>query len=154
MTFFSEYVRVVIGAAVICGMVTLLVPKGHYEKAFRLITGVFLLFCMVTPVSPGLGSLRDFDFSVSFADVPELEDGAWGQSAMVMEQQLKEQINACVRTITGEDALGIEGTVSFMNEQFSVGGVTITVSPEHAGKFTAIRDYVKKETGIEPEVIS
>ena len=51
MTFFSEYVRVVIGAAVICGMVTLLVPKGHYEKAFRLITGVFLLFCMVTPVS-------------------------------------------------------------------------------------------------------
>ena len=72
MTFFSEYVRVVIGAAVICGMVTLLVPKGHYEKAFRLITGVFLLFCMVTPVSKGLGSLRDFDFSVSFADVPEL----------------------------------------------------------------------------------
>lgn len=80
------------------------------KKAFRLITGVFLLFCMVDARVKGLGSLRDFDFSVSFADVPELEDGAWGQSARVMEQQLKEQINACVRTITGEDALGIEGT--------------------------------------------
>ena len=84
--------------------------------------------------------------------MPELEDGAWGQSAMVMEQQLKEQINACVRTITGEDALGIEGTVSFMNEQFSVGEVTITVSPEHAGKFTAIRDYVKKRRVLNPKL--
>lgn len=154
MSLFSEYIRVVIGAAVICGMVTLLVPKGHYEKAFRLITGVFLLFCMVTPVSRGLGSLKDFDFSVDFEDVPTLEEGAWGQSAMVMEQQLKNRIGECVRTIIGEDALAIEGTVSFMNEQFSVGEVTITVGPEHAGKFAAIRDYVKKETGIEPEVIS
>ena len=114
MSLFSEYIRVVIGAAVICGMVTLLVPKGHYEKAFRLITGVFLLFCMVTPVSRGLGSLKDFDFSVDFEDVPALEEGAWGQSAMVMEQQLKNRIGECVRTIIGEDALAIEGTVSFM----------------------------------------
>lgn len=106
MSLFSEYIRVVIGAAVICGMVTLLVPKGHYEKAFRLITGVFLLFCMVTPVSRGLGSLKDFDFSVDFEDVPALEEGAWGQSAMVMEQQLKNRIGECVRTIIGEDALG------------------------------------------------
>ena len=43
MSLFSEYIRVVIGAAVICGNVTQIVPKGHYEKAFRLITGVFLL---------------------------------------------------------------------------------------------------------------
>lgn len=134
MSLFSEYIRVVIGAAVICGMVTLLVPKGHYEKAFRLITGVFLLFCMVTPVSRGLGSLKDFDFPWTLKTCPQLEEGAWGQSAMVMEQQLKNRIGECVRTIIGEDALAIEGTVSFMNEQFSVGEVTITVGPRTRGE--------------------
>lgn len=154
MSQLGEWIRTVIGAALLCGMITLLAPSGRYEKTLRLIAGAFLLFCLVTPLARGRLDWKDLDFKLSPPPAYAEEDGLWAESASAMERQLKAEINDCVRAIVGEDAVAIESAVSFADGDFSLGEVTITLPPGNGGKCAAVRDYVKIETGIEPTVIS
>lgn len=150
----NEYFLTVIGAALICGMITLLSPKGNFQKSFALISGVFVLFCMVTPLTNGFETLENFDFSIDLDESNMEQNDVWQYSANAMEQVLIAQIDECVKKITSESAIKIEVEITSTDSGFVLSSAVIWVSNEYKDKLIAIRDYVKMETGVIPEVIT
>jgi hypothetical protein len=153
MTQIKEYVLLLIGACLVCGGLTILAPGGRFERMMQVIGSIFLLLCMLSPLTETISKLLEYkvfsDYEYSYQ-----ETCAWDYSSNVMCRALETEINHHVVTVLGHEAQDVEIGIDHNNNNFSLARIFITVSKEDYAKKTAISDYVFMKTGERPTVIS
>ena len=153
MTQIKEYVLLLVGACLVCGGLTILAPCGRFERMMQVIGSIFLLLCMLSPLTETISKLLEYkvfsDYEYSYQ-----ETSAWDYSSNVMCRALETEINHHVVTVLGHEAQDVEIGIDHNNNNFSLAQIFITVSKEDYAKKTAISDYVFMKTGDRPTVIS
>lgn len=153
MTQIKEYVLLLIGACLVCGGLTILAPGGRFERMMQVIGSIFLLLCMLSPLTETISKLLEYkvysDYEYSYQ-----ETSAWDYSSNVMCRALETEINYHVVSVLGHEAQDVEIGIDHNNNNFSLARIFITVSKEDYAKKTAISDYVFMKTGECPTVIS
>lgn len=154
MTQVKDYVLLLVGACLVCGGLTILAPSGQFERIIQVIGSIFLLLCMLSPLSGALEKVFDYRLASESPDPLYQTSDAWEYSAQAMSQTLKSTINDYVMAVTGHKARRIDITIDNDSSSFTLTDICITVDADDAAKKTAIADYVAIKTGTRPTVIS
>ncbi len=150
----GEYVKTVIGVSLLSGIISIAAPKEGSGKAFRLVCGVFVLFCLILPLNKAVKNLSSLktEFKTPLGEYSAEDTGQY--TLAVIKKELELNVNACVKQITGADAINIETLVDRNGEEYSVKEITITVSEAYMPKATPLKELVFSRFGITPEVIT
>lgn len=154
MTQVKDYVLLLVGACLVCGGLTILAPSGRFERIIQVIGSIFLLLCMLLPLSGTLERVFDYSPESKSSDPIYQNSDVWEYSSHAMSQTLKSIINDYVLTVTGHNARQIDVTVDSSGGSFTLNDICITVDADDIAKKTAIADYVAIKTGTRPTVIS
>ncbi len=153
MTLIKDYVLLLIGACLTCGVLTILAPSGSFEQIIRLIGSIFLLLCMISPMIDIFHEMIEYPWNHTVSDATDQTSNSWAYIAHTMEQTLTNTVNECVTTVTGRDAKDIDLEISINNQTFVVTDITIILYSSDSSKISAVTDYVAIKTGIRPTVI-
>lgn len=153
MSQIKDYVLLLIGACLTCGGLTILAPGGNFERIIRLIGSIFLLLCMISPLTDLLHNIVDYPWSHISSKVTEQSHNSWTYVEQTLEQTLTDTVNTCVNTVIGHQAKDISVEISNDNQNFVVNKIEITVYSSDSSKLSAIADYVAIKTGVRPTVI-
>ena len=153
MSLLYDYTYTVVGAALFCGIISVLGPSDSKGKVFRFIAGAVLLFCLASPLKNLGGELKNMDLSF---DLSEKYDASFAENytEMIMENEIKSSINACIKEITGQGAEDIEIAISFGNDKYTVDSIRITLENGAYGKTAAVKSVINHRFGVMPEVIT
>ncbi len=154
MSAVKDYALTLVGACLACGGITMLTPAGHFEKVMRLLAGVFILFCIISPIKDGLDGLFSYDLSYSFGSGDYTDATPWEYSSRAMEEAVENKIYECVKTLTGDEAVSVSVEIDTDGSAFTLTGATVVIPAEHAGRAAAVADYIRMETGVQPQVIT
>lgn len=151
----SQWATVICIAAVVCVLFELLSPKGSMEKMLRFVLGLFMLCAIILPITQGAFTFH-FDFSPqeSFEQKSDFEQQT--------EEQIKELGKESVSTLTQQcmnkmnvEAKKIEISMDTKQDNsISIVMVTVTIDPKDKDQKIKIRDTLKKELGLEVQVIT
>ena len=152
MTWIREYVMQVIGAAMICGVIRLLVgTKGAVVGTVRLLTAVFMLLTILSPISGiALPDLRDWTDSIT-QDGEDLVNEGIRYQRQELVSYIKAHIEAYI--LDKATALGAEISVQVHLSGDALpapNGVTVEGAISPYGK-TKLSGILEKDLGIPME---
>ena len=154
MSFINEYVKTVIGVSLFSGIISVTAPSGANAKTFRFISGLFVLLCLILPLKNTVAEFGNFDWNISlpggnysFADTADY-------TYELIENEMKSQVNACVKQVIGESASDISVTVQGDTDNIEIAQVTIYIDKAYEYKSQALKEYVFSKFGITPTVIT
>ena len=126
MRALAEYIISVSAAAFLCGILNSMMLKGTAKEVMKLVSGLFLAFCVISPVSDlRLPELTDLGESLQ----QEAQEAAAAGESMAQEsvsESIKEQLEAYI--LDKAESLGLNLTVEvFLAEEdsFLPEGVTL-----------------------------
>ncbi len=151
MNQINEYVMLLVGCCLATGGITLLTPTGNYEKTIRLISSIFLLFCILSPLREFTLEAKDYS---SYQEENESAKDSWEYSTQVLEKTVKKKAEECVVTVTGHQPEKVLVRISTNNEEFFVDKLEITLMAQDASKISAVADYTAMTIGVRPAVIT
>ncbi len=154
MTQIKDYILLLVGACLTCGGLTILAPSGKFERIIRLIGSIFLLLCMLSPLSSMFHDVLDYSWKDSGFEQDYPTTDSWEYSASAMEQTMIDTIHDCVITVTGHTAKDVDVEISSSEQKFTMTKIEIVIHSSDSNKTAAVADYVAIKTGVRPTVIS
>ncbi len=153
MSVLYDYTYTLVGAALFCGIISVLGPSDSKGKIFRLIAGAVLLLCLASPLKNLGGKLKGMDLNFDWS---EKYDASFAEdyTEKIMENEIKSSINACVKEITGLGAQDIEIALTFEKDKYIIENICISLPGSAYGKTAALKSVVNHRFGIMPEVIT
>ena len=151
MSTVNEYIKTVIGISILSGIISVIAPSGSNSKVLRFVCGIFVLLCLMRPLNESISAIKDFKFDFqneyTFSDTKNY-------TYELIENEMKSQLNACVKQVTGESAENISVTVQGDDENIEIAFVEITVNSAYIHKIQALKEVVYSKFGITPSVIT
>ena len=153
MTQITSYVLTLLGVCIVCGAITALAPRGNFEQILRTVSGIFLLLCMIAPLSDVISGITSYtSLHIDSGEADEAKT-VWDYSADIMEDNLKKEINKHLKQVIGHEAKQINLSVVYEGDTFQVEEFIITVNADDYMRQAAIADYVEMQLGVRPSVI-
>lgn len=120
MEALRQYIISVVAAALICGIITGLFPKGAAREVMKLVCGLFLAYTVLRPMAGAeLGHLEDLPFS--FSSQGEAAAALGTQMAEEsMAQFIKEETQAYILDKASKLGLTLEADVTLDEENIPV----------------------------------
>lgn len=120
MEALRQYIISVVAAALICGIITGLFPKGAAREVMKLVCGLFLAYTVLRPMAGAeLGNLEDLPFS--FSSQGEAAAALGTQMAEEsMAQFIKEETQAYILDKASKLGLTLEADVTLDEENIPV----------------------------------
>lgn len=120
MEALRQYIISVVAAALICGIITGLFPKGAAREVMKLVCGLFLAYTVLRPMAGAeLGHLEDLPFS--FSSQGEAAAALGIQMAEEsMAQFIKEETQAYILDKASKLGLTLEADVTLDEENIPV----------------------------------
>lgn len=120
MEALRQYIISVVAAALICGIITGLFPKGAAREVMKLVCGLFLAYTVLRPMAGAeLGRLEDLPFS--FSNQGEAAAALGTQMAEEsMAQFIKEETQAYILDKASKLGLTLEADVTLDEENIPV----------------------------------
>ena len=88
MRAIGEYIVSVCTAALLCGILNSLILKGPAKDVLKLVSGLFLAFCVISPVS----NIHLPDLAAMNQEVQQDAEAAASAGAEIMDEALSERI--------------------------------------------------------------
>ena len=124
----AEYIISVSAAALVCGILNSMMPKGAAKEVLKLVSGLFLLFCVISPVSNlRLPELADIGESIREEAATAVADGEEMATESVRDS-ISQQLEAYILDKASSMGLDIEVEVflkqddSFLPESVTIRG--------------------------------
>lgn len=124
MTEVTGWVFTICSGALICGVVSALIPGKNYEGAIQLLLGLFMLFCFLAPIT--------MDWELPSVDLEAAEEKRM-EAAGELEDKLSAQVERdSVQKLTETAARALE--------QYGIGEaeIEITLAADDQGKACAV----------------
>lgn len=120
MEALRQYIISVVAAALICGIITGLFPKGAAREVMKLVCGLFLAYTVLRPMAGAeLGHLEDLPFS--FSSQGEAAAALGTQMAEEsLAQFIKEETQAYILDKASKLGLTLEADVTLDEENIPV----------------------------------
>lgn len=154
MTQVKDYVLLLVGSCLICGGLTILAPNGRFERLIRLISSIFLLLCLLSPVKNTWSRLLQNRQEMIQSPTIYSDQESWDYASNAMSETIKSEIDGYVVSVIGRRAQSIEIDMSSENRTFTVKQITITLDQNDMLKASAVADYIAIKIGVRPQVIS
>lgn len=124
----AEYIISVSAAALVCGILNSMMPKGAAKEVLKLVSGLFLVFCVISPVSNlRLPELADIGESIREEAATAVADGEEMATESVRDS-ISQQLEAYILDKASSMGLDIEVEVflkqddSFLPESVTIRG--------------------------------
>lgn len=124
----AEYIISVSAAALVCGILNSMIPKGTAKEVLKLVSGLFLVFCVISPVSNlRLPELADIGETIREEAATAVEDGEEMATESVRDS-ISQQLEAYILDKASSMGLDIEVEVflkqddSFLPESVTIRG--------------------------------
>ena len=124
----AEYIISVSAAALVCGILNSMMPKGAAKEVLKLVSGLFLVFCVISPVSNlRLPELADIGETIREEAATAVEDGEEMATESVRDS-ISQQLEAYILDKASSMGLDIEVEVflkqddSFLPESVTIRG--------------------------------
>jgi len=136
MSEVSGWVFTICSGALICGVVSALIPSKSYEGAIQLLLGLFMLFCFLVPVS--------LHWELPKVDLEAIEDKrlevASGAEKQLNEQVARDSVETLKKTACEvlsqyglrEDEIGISLGVDEQDRSYAVVSLPQRCQEQHA----------------------
>lgn len=136
----SDYIRTVGAAVVLAALMDMLVPDGSFKGYCRLAFGFVLLAAVLSPLTgtPAVPSVADL---YSAPDAAAAEAEARARILLKHRENLEELIE--------REFAGCEAYVEVDGE-----GEVVAVTVENAADAEAVRDFVRRELGVDESGVS
>lgn len=142
--------------AVISSILFIIVPSGHFEKILKLVVGVYIIYCIVTPI---LKIKSDFNFNTG--DIPSGSSQPTNQE--ILDSSLK-QLSDIIRTNMEKDLeqnlleKGIKPksiTINInMDDPQNIEIDSIQVKLGGQGRSQEVASIVKEMFGVTPTILN
>ena len=149
---FSGYLVSIVGVIVLLTLVELILPNSKISTSVRSILGIFLLFCMVSPIIKLIGV--DIDFKNLFGNY-QLDENFLHQT-MAQENDF---LQSCLQSSLSQNFEGAKLSVQFDSNHapsyvfVDLSDFVIKNKEEHINYYTAIKEFLKKQIDISDERI-
>ena len=124
----AEYIISVSAAALVCGILNSMLPKGAAKEVLKLVSGLFLVFCVISPVSNlRLPELADIGATIREEAASAVADGE-EMAAESVRDSISQQLEAYILDKASSMGLDIEVEVflkqddSFLPESVTIRG--------------------------------
>lgn len=144
----SNWVFTICAGALVCGIVSALIPGKSYEKAIQLLLGIFMLFCFLMPVNANW-RLPEVDISAAEQRRREVAGETEQQMDRKLEEDIAERLYKNAKQIIAE--LGINETaVDISILQYDNGDpvVEVTLPPLLREREQEIKHRMEDKLGV------
>jgi len=139
-------------AAVVGGIVTMVVPKGKMEKAVKVVVGIFFLSCVVMPLATRMPDIGEIYAGEAQGEIDRIYD----QMQQVVTDQKKSQVEIylkdSVTAILAERRIELENfSVSYTigeDSSISISQVEVFLDSSYQQQSEAIGELIEEQIGL------
>lgn len=156
MDWLKDYMLHLCTAAVLGGILTAVSPGERFEKPFKLVVSLFLLFVLLSPFTK-LGRLMP-DFMQGGWDgggrsEEEFNEKLWEDTARATEKALGGNVWQTVKSQCGIEPARVTARVENRDDSLALAELTVVLERKDAALAPVVRELIKKSYGIDAQVI-
>ncbi len=149
-----EWAESVIIACAVISAVSFIVPDGSIEKAFKILTALFLLLCFAAPVTKINGEIKEWNFTEEISewiDDSKLQETVEKEIADTLSAEIKAGISAYLESINIR-TYSIDVKVNIINStEISIDNIIIEIP--YGTDLETVSEYIKHQYEILPDFI-
>ncbi len=149
-----EWAESVIIACAVISAVSFIVPNGSIEKAFKILTALFLLLCFAAPVTKINGEIKEWNFTDGISewiDDSKLQETVEKEIVDTLSAEIKAEISAYLESIN-ISIYSIDVKVNIINStDISIDKIIVEIP--YGANFEMVSKYIKQQYEISPDFI-
>lgn len=154
MSGMAAAVITVCAGALVCSLLSAFVPEGATKKTVALVIGVFMVCCLISPITSAISSI-DFDTEIisdSNADI-STSDEAY---ANIVIKQAEQNLEQSLTDILLQNSIKISDCkivlAKSQSDSIIIGDISIYISSEYKNQSDKIGTLIYKSFGAYPRI--